>query len=237
MKRKIKMNLALLLVMAISTSPILYAAEPSGAQCDRVQTQMVEWAKQNPAPTLAEFRQLSEGEQKGAFRNLDSQAKVNLWQEKFQEVFQTYSLNADQAALLGRLQSLVTPVLYEFSEEGLKQRRQVEEFQSLLEEVFTKRDLRNIVATLNPVYESIPDELAGNEHLAPVNPPPPSTIVVEKCNCHVTSDWCSFGQKCMGMCHTDDPGWSSIGCGTLWIFDCTGHCRPTVEPNHLFSVS
>jgi len=148
---------------------------------------------------------LSPSEQRLAFEEFSSEEKVAVWLDKLDGVLALSGWTSAQIDLIEDLRDQVNEELW--SDNSTVHQNFVNNFHDdwkndALHE-FTFDELGWIVATL--------DDYASGPYT------PPSS---EECDCSVKSDWCPVWSECfLTSCIT-----TAHGCGTIWVYKCTGEC-------------
>ena len=148
---------------------------------------------------IENVKQLTGSQQRVAFRLLNDESKVYLWQEKLDYLLGNLT-NENQLEAIEELKKIVSPKIYfKNSNTNLL----IEEWVIINKKHFTKQEYIDNFVSLGRVaiqqYSDTPD-----------------------CGCNKSEDYCHFGDTCQGEDCTTENNW--IGCGTLWASDCNGVC-------------
>ena len=144
------------------------------------------------------------------FDKFSAQDKSELWHVHFAlSLAQHSEWTEQQRALVLEASSMASPELYQTPKDA-KWREAVDEPARVLMQkaliAFNKREAAALFA-----------ELGGKEPLS--HHPKPRPSETPPCSCSHDSDWCVSYD-----CYSNNCKSTSSGCGTLWLYPCTGLC-------------
>lgn len=146
-----------------------------------------------------------------AFSLLSDNAKVQLWNERIQQLLVLESLNKNQIHAINDLTQNLKPELYG-SDSNNQLKENIKGWIMDSEKHFSKEQLI--------IYFTSFEELEGhNSRLNPEFGEDPNLDGGDDCGCNKSEDYCWIGRKCV-----DTKCSSKHGCGIFWQSKCNGEC-------------
>ncbi|MCW5515288.1 bacteriocin fulvocin C-related protein [Muriicola sp. Z0-33] len=204
------------LIVPIITLLIFFGCNPKKAESQ--EEDVVETVEKTESiSAVSEFRtalsKLHRSDQINVFASLDPKIKSALWQDRIASKLQELK-ETERTSFLNDLLQKITPALYTDSIAGL-------EFGEFMENNWQKA---------LPLFDG--DSLSLNKFYTKIGPGPEAMVQMIKadvdCNCSV-----AFSGTIRGDCRYTDEICADVdcnvtwpGCGTGWVFSCTGICEP-----------
>ena len=142
---------------------------------------------------------------------LTSEEKNYIFKKRIIEKMEVLSLTGEQTDHLNLLLANMAPDMFNKNSASARKSTQfVDEWTKKGKAIFNQAVLKDIVASLAP---------SAGKTKASTNKTAPPKNTGANCNCASNSDWCSDGYAC-----TYIPSCNGQGCGTMWIYTCSGEC-------------
>lgn len=158
------------------------------------------------------------------FAALDPDTRLAIWRAHLTKQLDTRALTGRQRALIVKILGLANVELYR----GLPMDAATKAlWEPLREELHREFSIRDGAEIFGRPDQDVFDKFAAGK----VNLITAKAVQDLRCECSVSSDWCSRGncvaQGCGLGCPTCTPNYD--GCGTLWIYQCNGMCHASTK--------